>query len=137
MQPTTLVPRLIASAGLRAAEGQSRRKIGMQHPECTNRESVSEHPIAQQSISTILSRTETVSMLHARVPAGDRALPRAEMELYTRLAQDVAPPTIVIATDHEYGESHISKFHQCGNHPHRAPRHAGPPLDPDLHELAS
>ncbi len=76
-------------------------------------------------------------MLDVRAPAGDVLDERTEPVVDAHvLAEHVAPPTVMVAGDHQDLYARVDHVAERGHGPKRAARNDRAPLEPELEEIA-
>lgn len=101
-QTESTVARAIRPAGMRASRCERRSDVGVNPPEGADGQSIPEDT-PKGPISPVLMRTKAIAVLDPRSPAGEIAFPGAKSIVDPKLLrQYIAPPAVVISSDHEH-----------------------------------
>src|SRR5690606_32257068 len=91
----------------------------------------------QYSIPPVGYRSQSVTVLDARIPTADHSRPGAVAEIHTHIiAQEIRSPAIVIARDPQHGDALLPNTRQLGQNPVAATRNHTAPLEPEVKQVA-
>src|SRR5215467_5340842 len=134
-EPPSAIAGSVRPACVRAAGGERSGEIRVQPSKRANGEAVAQH-VTKRAIAPVFARPEPVPMFDASMPAGDVARPWAEPIVHADVvSENLATPTIVIASDHEDGNAGLGQISERRERAKAAPRDHRAPLEPELEQV--
>ena len=92
---------------------------------------------AKQTIFPVALRAESITVLDARPPAGNRPFPRAQHVVDSNIIpEDLSAPAIMIAPDPENRHRVVGESRERGENAISCSRDHTPPLEPEIEEVS-